>query len=67
LTGYYRRCVKNYGKIAAPLTTLLKKEAFFWTPKATKAFEHLKKEMCQLPILATLDFTKTFIMECDAS
>ena len=67
LIGYYQKFFKNYGRIAAPITTLLKKDAFSRTPEAIKAFEHLKEEMCLAPILAMLDFTKTFIVECDAS
>jgi len=66
LTGYYCKFVKYYGRIEAPLTTLLKKDAFSWTPEATKAFEHLKEEMCQALVLAISDFTKTFIVKCDA-
>ena len=67
MNGYYRKFVKNYGKIQTPITTLLKKDSFFWTPEETKAFEHLKEAMCQDPVLATPHFKKTFIMECDAS
>ena len=46
---------------------LTKKDAFSWTPEATKGFEQLKEVMCKAPILTTPDFTKTFIVECDAS
>ena len=44
----------------------MKKDAFSWNPKENKAFEHLKEAMCLAPVLATSDFTKTFIVECDA-
>ena len=47
--------------------TLTKKDAFSCTPEETKDFEQLKEVMCKYPVLTTLDFTKTFIVECDAS
>ena len=67
LTGYYRKFVKNYGRIVAPLTKILKKDAFLWTPEVTKYFENIIEAMCLTPVLATPDFTKTFIVQCDAS
>jgi hypothetical protein len=67
LTGYYHKFFQHYGRIASPLTTLTKKDAFSWTLEETKSFEQLKEVMCKAPILTTLDFTKTSIVECDAS
>jgi hypothetical protein len=67
LSCYYHKFVKDYGQIATPITTLLKKEAFSWTQASTKYFEKLKEAMCITLVLATPHFTKTFIVECDAS
>jgi hypothetical protein len=66
LTGYYRKFVKSYGKIVAPLTSL-KKNVFVWSEIATETFVALKNAMCTTPILVVLDFNKTFFLECDAS
>jgi hypothetical protein len=67
LTWYYHKFVNNYGKIVAPLTTLLKKNSFTWTQATAQDFQTLKTTMCTTPVLAVPDFTKTFVLECDAS
>lgn len=67
LIGYYREFVKNYGKIASPLTTLLKKNNFSWNEATEQALSILKQAMCNTPILSMLDFSKTFVLKCDAS
>ena len=67
LTGYYRKFIQNYGKIAALLTNMLKKNSFEWSDKAGEAFQLLKMAMTQAPVLSLPDFYKSFIVECDAS
>jgi hypothetical protein len=67
LTRYYCKFFKNYGKIVAPLTALLKKNSFTWTPTATQSIHTLNMAMCTTPVPALPDFTKTFVLVCDAS
>jgi hypothetical protein len=42
LAGYYRRFVKNFGKIAQPLTDMLKRDNFHWSESSKIAFSTLK-------------------------
>ena len=67
LTGYYRKFIKNYGKVAKPLTDLLKKGAFSWNEEAQQAFEQQRLLITEALVLALLDFSKSFAIECDAS
>jgi len=68
LANFYRRFVKNYSKIAAPLTALLKKNAkFVWSAAAQEAFEELKSRLMSGPILRHYDHTKACVIEPDAS
>lgn len=45
LTNFYRRFIKDYSKICAPPTALLKKDVKFeWSEAADQAFDALKKQ-----------------------
>ena len=80
--GYYRKFVKDFSKIARPLTDLLpptrkkskKKKgtetetnAFVWGEEQDKAFEALKTQLSSPPILGYPDYAKPFELHTDAS
>jgi hypothetical protein len=67
LAGYYRKFIHDYGAIAAPLTALLKKDGFTWNTATTIAFQTLKAAVTLAPVLVLPDFTRPFVVECDAS
>ena len=68
-TGYYRKFIENYSKIAIPLTECLKKGRRIneKDPAFLKAFEELKSLITSHPILRYPDFKKTFTLTTDAS
>ncbi|KAJ0557459.1 putative nucleotidyltransferase, Ribonuclease H [Helianthus annuus] len=68
LAGYYRRFIKDFSKIAVPLTKLTcKATKFEWGPKQEEAFRILKQKLTNAPILALPEGTEDFEVYCDAS
>jgi hypothetical protein len=68
LVGYYRRFIKDFSKIAKPVTKLLEKnKAFEWTTECQASFEELRKRLTSAPVLVLLDLTKKFDIYCNAS
>ncbi|GJU13262.1 putative reverse transcriptase domain-containing protein [Tanacetum coccineum] len=68
LAGYYRRFIANFSKIAKPLTTLThKKQKYEWGVEQEDAFQTLKENLCNAPILSLPDGTNDFVVYCDAS
>lgn len=69
LSGYYRRFIKDYSKIAKHMTKYLKKEVKLdlTDQEYIRSFETLKKTIANDQILAYPDFEKPFILTTDAS
>jgi hypothetical protein len=68
LAGFYRRFVKDFSTIAAPLHELTKKGVDFHFGKVHhESFDALKDKLTHAPLLQLPNFDKTFELECDAS
>ncbi|GKB44630.1 ty3-gypsy retrotransposon protein [Tanacetum coccineum] len=67
LAGYYRRFIKDYATLAAPLSDLLQKNGFKWGGPEDAAFSALKDRLTHAPILCLPNFEDTFVIEADAS
>ncbi|GJX45082.1 putative reverse transcriptase domain-containing protein [Tanacetum coccineum] len=68
LAGYYRCFIANFSKIAKPLTALTQKnQKYEWGVEQEGAFQTLKDNLCNAPILLLLDGTEDYVVYCDAS
>jgi hypothetical protein len=67
LAGYYRKFIRDFGIIVAPLTRLLRWDAFTWDDDAAVAFRALKTALTTGLVPQMSDFDTPFTVDTDAS
>ena len=67
ITGYYRRFIEGFLRIANPINSLQKKgKKFDWNQKCEKRFKNLKTLLTSAPILGIAYPNKEFVVCTDA-
>ncbi|GBG81914.1 hypothetical protein CBR_g34096 [Chara braunii] len=68
LANYYRKFMRNFSTLAAPLRRLLKKEAIWqWDKDCTSTLKRLKRALIEYPVLKVADPSLPFAVTTDAS
>jgi RNase H-like domain found in reverse transcriptase len=68
LSNYYRRFIRDFARISAPLSELTKKGVpFEWGGDQEKSFQKVKDAVKSAPVLQLADPAKPYIVTCDAS
>ncbi|GKC16218.1 reverse transcriptase domain-containing protein [Tanacetum coccineum] len=63
--GFYRRFIKDFSQIARPMTQLLVKDApFNFSEECIQAFDTLKRELTQAPVMIKPDWSLQFEIQC---
>ncbi|GKD25973.1 reverse transcriptase domain-containing protein [Tanacetum coccineum] len=66
--GFYQRFIKDFSKIARPMTQLLMKDAkFIFSNECMQALNILKNKLTYAPIIVAPDWNLNFELTCDAS
>ncbi|TYK16437.1 putative gag-pol polyprotein [Cucumis melo var. makuwa] len=66
LVSFYRRFIRIFSSIVAPLTDCLKKGNFKWEHMQQQSFEEIKRRLTSSPILQLPDFASPFEVVIDA-
>jgi len=67
MISFYKRFVKNFSTIMAPLIEVIKGSSFQWNSKAQQTFEEIKMKLTQASVITLPCFEKIIEVECDAS
>ena len=67
LASFYKRFIRGFSTIMAPITECLKIEEFQWSNATCHAFREIKVRMTKTLVLRYPDFTKVFEVAYDAS
>ena len=68
LARYYGRFIKDFSRLAAPMTRLTQKEVKFdWDDRCDEAFQDLRRRLTTASILIVPDRGQRYIVYCDAS
>jgi len=68
MAGYYRRFLKDFSKIATPLTQLLRKDhKFNWTEECKASFQEMKQKLVTAPSLVIPEGNEGYVVYSVAS
>jgi hypothetical protein len=71
LCSWYRRFIADFSTLIAPINELLKgrqkRQKIHWLAAAETSFRKIKEALSSAPVLISPDFTKPFVVQCDAS
>ncbi|XP_028556143.1 uncharacterized protein LOC114581024 [Dendrobium catenatum] len=67
LANFYRRFIKGFSIVMAPITDVLKQPQFSWSTAQQESFEAIKSALSTAPVLSLPDFEKPFMVDTDAS
>ena len=67
--NYYREFIKGYGDKVYPMQKLMRNKGkkFEWNDEAQVAFENIKRELCEAPVLGMPTEKGMYVLDTDAS